>query len=187
MYIETIPSGFSAFCTLDEKRIVARYITINANNQKEDRTERIKKEPRPVQEHTYCHLCKVVYKDYIAHLDTKTHKSNMIQNQKIYDEINCSFKRIRTFWKDIKITENNESEEERDIVEYIPKGSLKRIMCGETTQSTNSQSVDWLFEQLNVAYVKKTFRKKRKSNEIGVPSNAILNLGENKYYRNYFK
>ena len=191
MYKDAIPSGFSAFCTLDEKRIVAKYITINANNQKGDSTETIKKEPKPFREHTYCHLCKVVYKDYIAHLDTKMHKENMKQNQKIYDGIKSTFRRIRDFWKDKKIAEINEIEEERDIVECIPKGHITIITSEGLSQSTAFQSVDSMkFGNVKVAYVKNvtnSLRKKRKSNEIKFPSRAIFHFGETKFFRNYYK
>ena len=41
MYFEKIPSGFSPFCTLDEKRMVAKYYTHNALNYDENNIETI--------------------------------------------------------------------------------------------------------------------------------------------------
>ena len=124
MYFEKIPSGFSPFCTLDEKRMVAKYYTHNALNYDENNIETIEvgKEPKPLKEHTFCHLCRVVYQDYLEHLETKTHKKNKKQNQDIYVRINFSFERIRTFWKDKNIT--NKKEIEEDDSEKIPKMTI---------------------------------------------------------------
>ena len=195
MYIETIPSGFSPFCTLDEKRIVSQYITRNAcysnNGETTEKKIKLEKEPKPMQEHTFCHLCRVVYADYIEHLETKTHKENLKKNQPIYDGINNTFKRIRDFWKDKKFTETNEIEEEKDTVEYISKGNVRPIKINDLTQSTTFQTGNGIIiENINKAFIKKIaegFKKKRKSNEINIPSRANISACDTKFVHNYNK
>lgn len=191
MFFEKIPSGFSPFCTLDEKRIVAKYYTHNSQNNDDNNIEtiEIEKEPRPLKEHTFCHLCRVVYQDYLAHLETKTHKKNKKQNQEIYDRIKFSFKRIRTFWKDKNIT--NKKEVEEDDCEKISKMTIITTKLDEITQSTAMQTMNVLPADENKAFVKRMlgkFKGKRKSDQINLPGYLQFNRkGEPKLVHNYKK
>ena len=191
MYFEKIPSGFSPFCTLDEKRMVAKYYTHNALNYDENNIETIEvgKEPKPLKEHTFCHLCRVVYQDYLEHLETKTHKKNKKQNQDIYVRINFSFERIRTFWKDKNIT--NKKEIEEDDSKKIPKMTIISNKLDEITQSTAMQTMNVLPADENKAFVKRMigrFKGKRKSDQLQLPGYLQFNRkGETKFVHNYRK
>lgn len=191
MYIETIPSGFSAFCTLDEKKIVAHYykknalvydnyITSNLNNVS------IIKAPEPIKEHTYCHLCNVKYKDYFLHLESKTHKENCLKNKSLYEQIEGSLSRIRAFWSKQTIF-SKESEIEKSISNIITdknKDFLNDIFTQTTTAQTLTFTQNMLGEERGERKMKKFGKRKYKEMMEAEEELNLLHGSNGRYLRN---
>ena len=194
MYIETIPSGFSAFCTLDEKKVVAHYYKKNAlvydnSIPSNSNNASIVKAPEPIKEHTYCHLCNMKYKDYFLHLESKTHKENCLKNKSLYDQIDSSLSRIRAFWNNriLFTKKDKESELEKSISNIIIEKN-KDLLSDTFTQTTTAQTLTYTQNLIGEDRGEKKLKKfgKRKYKEM-MEAEEELNIlhGTNgRYLRN---
>ena len=68
--------------------------------------------PIPIKNLKYCHICKVEFDNYIAHINDKMHKDKANKYSYLLNNINNIFKRVNTFLKNEK---DNKEKGERKI------------------------------------------------------------------------
>ena len=122
-YIGDIPEGFSIFCTLWEASKVKQYVKLSQEEQdllgtgeNEDRSkddEDILQEPIPKT--NFCHVCRSKFDEYIKHINSIIHKSNIDKNYIAFNTAIYTFKRINLFWKNINDEQNHENSKYIDV------------------------------------------------------------------------
>jgi hypothetical protein len=122
-YIGDIPEGFSIFCTLWEASKVKQYVKLSQeeqdllglgeNEEKSKDDEDILQEPMPKT--NFCHVCRSKFDDYLKHIDSIIHKSNIDKNYIAFSTAIYTFKRINHFWKNKNDEQNHENSKYIDI------------------------------------------------------------------------
>ena len=86
-------------------------------SQEEQEKENNMEEPIPKS--NYCYICHIKFEDYLLHLETKTHKLNLKEENTYFNkEIKNVFKRINKFWNN-NIYDEDSSESNIESSEYI--------------------------------------------------------------------
>ena len=125
-YIPDIPEGFSVFCTLWEASKVKQYMLMSQEEQEKlnikenyDKQEKENHFEEPIPKSNYCYICHIKFEDYLLHLETKTHKLNLKEENTYFNkEIKNVFKRINKFWNN-NIYDEDSSESNIESSEYI--------------------------------------------------------------------
>ena len=53
----------------------------------------------PIPKNNFCYICHIKFEDYLLHLETKTHKKNLNEENIYFNkEIKNAFKRVNKFW-----------------------------------------------------------------------------------------
>jgi hypothetical protein len=122
-YIGDIPEGFSIFCTLWEASKVKQYVKLSQeeqdllglgeNEEKSKDDENILQEPIPKT--NFCHVCRSKFDDYLKHIDSIIHKSNIDKNSIAFSTAIYTFKRINHFWENKNDEQNHENSKYIDI------------------------------------------------------------------------
>ena len=148
MFFKHITSGFSLFCTLSEKKFIEKYysqafLEEEENNKNEDND--ISKSPKPLREHSYCHLCKRVFQDYVNHVNSKLHQDNYVNNKPVYGQIADCFKRVRHFWSKNEEKKIKINTIKLDNISEIETKSFHEICNNNSTQTTNlTQTIEYM-------------------------------------------
>ena len=158
-FIKTIPNGFSAFSTIEEKDTVSCYKskTCNLKETKEQYlTQNIEDEPVPLREHVFCHLCHKNYKNYIDHISSKIHLQNYKLNEDCYVRLKDTFARIR---KNTKIKTPKKVFVEEYSQKFVnEKHNISTVTTAQTDENRIQFSPDY-----------KKFTKKKKNRGKYIP------------------
>ena len=124
-YIGDIPEGFSIFCTLWEASKVKQYVKLSQEEQEQDlldmgeNEEKIKDDEdilqEPIPKTNFCHVCRRKFDEYIKHINSIIHKSNIDKNYIAFNTAIYTFKRINLFWKNINDEQNHENSKYIDV------------------------------------------------------------------------
>ena len=130
-YIPDMPQGFSIFCTLWEATKVKQYlelteeeknIVLGIEKKEEDNgndNNNITEEPIP--KNKFCHLCMRKFDDYIVHIETLTHKNNILKNPLFINRAKNTFERINSFWNKTNKEKENISDSKENIYNKTQK------------------------------------------------------------------
>ena len=131
-YIPDMPQGFSLFCTLWEATKVRQYLQLN----QEEKNNLFGIEPKeeddknlnnildePVPKNNFCHICMRKFDDYLIHIETLSHKNNIVKNSDFIKRANNTFERINTFWQE----KQKEKEKEKNEIENINTPDNKQL------------------------------------------------------------
>ena len=141
-YIPDIPEGFSVFCTLWEASKVKQYMLMSQEEQEKlnikenyDKQEKENHFEEPITKSNYCYICHIKFEDYLLHLETKTHKLNLKEENTYFNkEIKNVFKRINKFWNN-NIYDEDSSESNIESSEYI------KFNLDENKNTNNNTSI----------------------------------------------
>lgn len=102
-YIEGMPDGFSAFCTIFEAREIKKYQQISEKPENkienyDTNKEIFEIEPKPSTEYKYCYICNIKYEEYSSHINNQIHFDNLLKYKNIFNRINMTFERISKYW-----------------------------------------------------------------------------------------
>ena len=124
-YIGDIPEGFSIFCTLWEASKVKQYVKLSQEEQEQDllgmgeSDEKNKDDEdilqEPIPKTNFCHVCRRKFDDYIKHINSIIHKSNIDKNYVAFSTAIYTFKRINHFWKNKNDEQSHENSKYIDI------------------------------------------------------------------------
>lgn len=159
LFIPIIPIGFSQFCTLEEKKKIKHYFIQKAkcvNEQFFSHENSINNIPEPKKDHSYCQLCHLNYDNYKKHIESMTHKENLIKTNNLFSKIIITLQRIRQFWsesetkviKDPSFTieteneyeffsESSRSKENEDKTKSKNSENPKRIAIADSSNENN--------------------------------------------------
>lgn len=114
IYDPSAPIGFSLFMSKYEKMQIKNYLAKSNSTKTIDQEDQITLLngnnkidnplllPLPRKEHCYCHICHGSFKEYLEHLESKEHITNVKWHEKSFKHITNNFEKIRNFWEDQK-------------------------------------------------------------------------------------
>lgn len=117
-FFNDMPEEFPVIWTIKEVATIKNYLIQLKNNRNHDsknyknNVNKINLLEEPIPNHTFCHICKKSFDNYIVHINDKMHKDNSQKYSNIYNNINTAFKRVNEFWKN----ENNRNTQTKEII-----------------------------------------------------------------------
>ena len=146
-YIPEIPQGFSLFCTLGEAVKIRQYMLLTEeekNNilgikeKEEENDNNILEEPIPKTK--FCHWCMRKFEDYLLHIETLTHKNNILKNPLLLNRAVDTFKRINGFWGKKESKNNNDNNTESTDPKILRNDKLYQNKINSISSFSSSAS-----------------------------------------------